>query len=259
MSKVSFILRNPSDSFKYGLFKIFGVGLENARFVRILYRAERIAEHIGANPKDAKNHLRYLFEKKDFLNYIEASLKPYRHLILGFVDIWMQVLLLYTVMRLLKPSIVVETGVASGISTSFILLALEHNQYGSLYSIDLPTYMIPQHYKIIDQVTVPEGKAIGWIVPDNLRHRWNLITGKSSENLKPLLERLSSVDIFIHDSEHTYENMMFEFETAWKFLNKNGLLISHDVNWNNAFSDFTNSTPNKSLIIDSLLGFAIKL
>jgi len=56
---------------------------------------------------------------------------------------------LYIVCRLTTPKIVVETGVEHGISTSFILEALEDNNKGFLYSVDFP----------------PEGIQSGWIVP----------------------------------------------------------------------------------------------
>ena len=45
---------------------------------------------------------------------------------------------LYAVCRIRNPGIVVETGVASGVSSSYILCALENNEHGELYSIDQP-------------------------------------------------------------------------------------------------------------------------
>ena len=45
---------------------------------------------------------------------------------------------LYTLSRSIKPGIVVETGVASGISSAYILRALDKNNHGKLFSIDLP-------------------------------------------------------------------------------------------------------------------------
>ena len=43
---------------------------------------------------------------------------------------------LYYLCRILKPKNVIETGVAYGISSSYILQALEANKFGKLYSID---------------------------------------------------------------------------------------------------------------------------
>src|SRR5262245_22506164 len=45
--------------------------------------------------------------------------------------------LLYLLTRAFRPEVFVETGVLNGFSSAFILLAMEHNHAGTLYSIDL--------------------------------------------------------------------------------------------------------------------------
>ena len=45
---------------------------------------------------------------------------------------------LYAAVRARKPSVVVETGVAAGLSSACILAGLQRNGMGELYSIDLP-------------------------------------------------------------------------------------------------------------------------
>src|SRR5215217_5027776 len=44
----------------------------------------------------------------------------------------------YLLCRLISPSVVLETGVAYGVSSAFILKALEVNGSGTLHSVDLP-------------------------------------------------------------------------------------------------------------------------
>ena len=133
---------------------------------------------------------------------------------------------LYIMTRILKPEIVIETGVFEGHSSLSILLALEENNKGYLHSIDLPS------------PSLPPGKEPGWIVPEHRRKRWDLKPGKSSDLLPGLLEEIKEVDIFLHDSEHSYENMYWEYKTAWEYLRKGGLLLSHDISQNSAFKDF---------------------
>lgn len=133
-----------------------------------------------------------------------------------------EVELLYALARIIKPRVVLETGVGSGISSAFILKALELNGSGDLFSIDLPD----------------EGGLSGWAVPDELRKNWHLHIGSSSLLLKPLLEKISPVDIFIHDSDHSHENMRYEFSTVWPFLRSGGLFLAHDVGRNSALFDF---------------------
>ena len=133
---------------------------------------------------------------------------------------------LYIMTRILKPEIVIETGVFEGHCSLAFLIALKESNKGYLYSIDLPS---PE---------LPLGKEPGWIVPEHLRKRWDLRLGKSSDLLPGLLKEVTEVDIFLHDSEHSYENMHWEYKTAWEYIRKGGLLLSHDISQNSAFRDF---------------------
>jgi hypothetical protein len=145
---------------------------------------------------------------------------------------------LYAVCRKVRPATVVETGVASGVSSSFILQSLEDNKSGALYSIDLPLWE----------------REVGWIIPDYLRHRWHLIMGQSSDRLLPLLEKVGTIDVFLHDSEHSYENMLWEYQTAWSRLKKGGILLSHNIDANDAFSDFCQKVDSQSFVLTNLGG-----
>jgi hypothetical protein len=170
---------------------------------------------------------------------------------------------LYALCRRQKPDIIVETGVASGVSSSYILCALEENKHGELYSIDLPwpeTATYPGGYFMPDSVSpiVPSEKQSGWIIPDYLKHRWQLILGRSSEKLAPLLRKLGEIDGFLHDSEHSYQNMLWEFQTAWAHLKAGGLLLSHNIDMNNAFSHFCQSIGRKSYSLTNM-GGVVKL
>ena len=144
---------------------------------------------------------------------------------------------LYIIVRILKPKKIVETGVWAGISTSFILRALERNKMGKLYSIDLPTYDFKtaeeQRMKAMPKKAIP-----GWIIPKYLKKRWKLLIGSSQQHLPKLLRELKGINMFIHDSLHTYDHMTFEFQKAWPFVSDDGFLLADNINWNNAFYDF---------------------
>ena len=148
-------------------------------------------------------------------------------------------MILYVICRSQKPDIIVETGVASGVSSSYILCALEQNNHGQLYSIDQPWW---------------QDKQSGWIIPDYLRHRWHLIKGKSSAKLVPLLTNVGEIDIFLHDSEHTYKNMLWEFQTAWTYLKSGRLMLAHNIDTNDAFADFCRSRSIKGYLLNNMGG-----
>ena len=52
----------------------------------------------------------------------------------------------------------------------------------------------------------------------------------------------SSIDMFVHDSSHSYRHMLWEFRAFWPRLRDGGLLMSHDVQMNSAFPEFIAST-----------------
>jgi predicted O-methyltransferase YrrM len=149
---------------------------------------------------------------------------------------------LYALVRKLRPRVAVETGVCNGFSTAFVLLALQRNGTGELHSIDLPEvvgadYEPGTFWEGKQGAAIPPGKEPGWMIPTALRERWHLTVGRSQEELPPLLERLGTIDLFVHDSEHSYECMDFEFRAAWPALRKGGALVADDWNWNDAFAE----------------------
>ena len=103
----------------------------------------------------------------------------------------------------------------------------------------------------IDSVFRPwqSKEMIGVVIPNNLRDRWELKIGTSEEILKKILTNFSSIDIFLHDSLHTYKNMYYEFETAWPFIKEGGFLLSDDITANNAFSDFYKAIEKEPIIM----------
>lgn len=147
--------------------------------------------------------------------------------------------ILYFLARKIKPKVVVETGVASGESTGFLLQALMDNNKGKLYSIDLPfQWYTYGKNKELHLDSLPPGMLPGYIVPKILKKRWKFIFGDTYKELPKLLEALDKIDIFFHDSEHTDKTMTFEYNTSWPHITKNGLLLSDDVDFTRALDNF---------------------
>lgn len=164
---------------------------------------------------------------------------------------------LYLLCRGTRPQVIVETGTYWGISTSVILRALHENGNGTLYSIDLPNgaYVTDEGKAHIEEL--PEGTSTGSAIPDYLRDRWHLTIGDSAETLVPLLKRLGKIDLFFHDSKHTYSHMLWEYNTVWNYLRQGGILTSHDIHWNSAFDDFCNAIGASCSKIE-VFGIAVK-
>lgn len=148
---------------------------------------------------------------------------------------------LYLIVRALRPEILVETGGTPGKSTAFILCAMHRNGCGHLYTIDLPPDAVHDTRLQVRESyheALPSGASSGWVVPDELKERHTHLLGSSREHLPTVLKEVQTIDVFLHDSDHSYENMTWEFQTAFPALGENGLLLSDDVRANDAFSDF---------------------
>jgi predicted O-methyltransferase YrrM len=139
--------------------------------------------------------------------------------------------LCYLACRLISPEVVVETGVAYGVSSAFILRAMEKNGRGTLYSVDLPP--LRRRYERFWGIAVPHG----------LRGRWRLHRGTSASVLPRLLEEVPEVDLFVHDSLHTRRNMRREFDTVWPHLRNGAMLLADDVERNRAFGELRQKNP----------------
>jgi hypothetical protein len=80
-------------------------------------------------------------------------------------------------------------------------------------------------------------------VDKTLEGRWTLHRGSSARVLPRLLEELETVDLFVHDSLHTYRNMRREFEAVWPRLRAGGALVADDVERSRAFGELRQKTP----------------
>lgn len=158
-----------------------------------------------------------------------------------------KVLVQYAAVRAFRPATVVETGVANGVSSSYLLLAMENNGVGKLHSIDIG-----------DNSYVPAGKTTGWIVPDFLKPRWDFRIGDAKLLLPKILQELGSIDVFVHDSLHVYDHMLWEYRAAYPYIRSDGLLFSDDALWNKAFSDFAAEVQAKKQAVVRGVGFLKK-
>jgi predicted O-methyltransferase YrrM len=129
---------------------------------------------------------------------------------------------LYALVRIRKPSVVVETGIADGLSSRVLLTALAANGSGRLVSLDVRP-------------------GTGGLVPPELRVAWRPVIvdpRRSIEGLTELLRSEAPIDLFLHDSRHTYGHMLREYRAAWPCLRPGGLLLSDDADSTFAFLDF---------------------
>jgi hypothetical protein len=137
-----------------------------------------------------------------------------------------------------RPEIVVETGVAHGVTSRIVLEALRLNDSGHLWSIDLP-------FPFDHQLHTETGVA----VTDTCRPRWSYVEGSSRQRLAPLTATLGHVELFIHDSLHTARNTLFEMEQAASVMPAGGVMLVDDIDSHEGFTTFASRHPEYQTIV----------
>jgi predicted O-methyltransferase YrrM len=145
--------------------------------------------------------------------------------------------LLYFVTRVRRPSVALETGVASGRSTRSILSAMEKNGSGALLSSDLP---------YLTQSSSEE--SIGILVEPALRRRWTVLTEGDRRNLPRLVEKVQAIDFFHYDSDKSPEGRAFAVDCVAPKLSPNAVTIFDDIHDNMHFASLTERHAGASFV-----------
>lgn len=111
-----------------------------------------------------------------------------------------------------------------------MLCGMDENDRGQLYSIGLPPYDVPARveaaaaegriYTLTDRQrqVIDDKYMMVELVPGYLRKRWHLTPKDARRELSSLRRHIYKMSIFLHDSLRTCEQMMFEYETAWPYI-----------------------------------------
>jgi predicted O-methyltransferase YrrM len=223
-NRLSFAVRNP------------GYALQSVLRDVILADERFLAAATGAPTSKIRKFLQEPFSSESFLRHLHEGQRTFEELKLTSADIYAKkVLIQYVVARAMAPEVILETGVANGVSTAYLLLALKRNEKGTLHSIEIG-----------DPAYLPPGRSPGWFVPEWLQARWKMHIGDSKMLLPEMLHQLGEIDLFIHDSLHTYEHMGFEFRAAYPHLRQGGVLLADDALWNPAFPEFAGEVESRT-------------
>jgi hypothetical protein len=152
-----------------------------------------------------------------------------------------------------RPEVVIETGVAHGVTSRVILEALRRDGRGQLWSIDLP-------HPLDEHLHAQTGAA----VTDECRDRWSYLEGSSRDRLPPLVAEVGHVDMFVHDSLHTARNTLFEMEQAAAGMRPGGVMLVDDIKSHTGFATFARRHPEYQTIVGEsedrigVFGIAVK-
>jgi predicted O-methyltransferase YrrM len=133
----------------------------------------------------------------------------------------------YALVRIFKPNVVVESGTEKGLGSLIINRALEKNRTGQLYTLDIDIYA-------------------GSLFDAQDKEKINLVIGDSIESIG----RISEIDFFIQDSNHSLEHEILELKALEKQLSKNSIVISDNAHDSNALFEWSKKMERNYLFIN---------
>lgn len=125
----------------------------------------------------------------------------------------------YALIRAAQPDHVVETGTHLGLGSCAIAAALLRNGHGRLTTIDVD----PQ---------------AGYLIGD----KWATVVDRRTGSSVELLAELTDVDMFLHDSLHTYDYETAELAAVEPNLSDDAIVLSDNAHESSALSDWSERT-----------------
>lgn len=154
---------------------------------------------------------------------------------------------LYGLVRSLKPQLILETGTFEGYSTAEIARALQKNGTGHLESVDI-------------------ADKTGFRVPDNLQQFVTFRRSMPSLAMTTVLaQQKVSVELFFHDSAHTYCNALDELIAFAPFFSSGCVIVCHDAKMDfmpdfgvgRAVREFAQAMGLECAVLDTTCGMAL--
>lgn len=150
---------------------------------------------------------------------------------------------LYWLVRLTKPEIVVETGVAAGWTSTAVLAAMARNDHGHLYSSDFP------YFRQADAE-----RYIGVLVEQDLRDRWTLSTAGDAATLPRLAAELPAIDLVHYDSDKSVNGRNFGVPLLHRKVGAGGLVIVDDIANDGWFRSYVEGGKQTFAVLDRRFG-----
>lgn len=143
----------------------------------------------------------------------------------------------YVLFRALAPQRIVETGVRYGVCTSLMLAALQRNEEDGFTDADQAQLLSCEPmYSGFSEAVCKIEECLGNVPPWQY---WHFTAGRSGDRfgrINTILEEMlaGAADVFVHDSDHGFDNMTWELEVALRNLRPDGIIICDDWDWADA-------------------------
>ena len=173
-----------------------------------LYLAHEIANITGVTVADVERLIVEGRTSERLRQYLESmqGLREYRHLSDARADFGRR-LGWYAFARIMKPDVIVETGVDKGLGAVLLCEALLKNGHGCYYGTDID----PNAGKML----AGEYRTVG-----------EILYGDSIESIRGLA---GPVDLFINDSDHSDEYEAAEYRTVEPLLSRRAIILGDNA------------------------------
>jgi predicted O-methyltransferase YrrM len=188
----------------------------------LLYLAHLLAIVTGADPAEAARYINEVRTDRDLADYLLEHMRnsEFRSVSDNRIGYSRRVGW-YALVRLLKPRVVIETGVDKGLGAVVLCAALRRNiaegHAGKYYGTDI----------------VP---TAGWLLKAPYSDVGQILVGDSIESLSALTEE---VDLFINDSDHSAEYEAREYETILPKMSARGVILGDNSHVTAKLAEFS--------------------
>lgn len=184
----------------------------------------------GAEIGQVRAWTRELEDDKDLISQLSGRLSSNpRRGISSTEPSWGRRLGWYAIVRARQPDHVVETGTALGLGSCIIAAALLRNGHGRLTTID----------------TDPEA---GYLIAKP----WASVIDRRTGSSTDVLLAMRDVDMFLHDSLHTYDYETRELAAVEANLRPDAIVLSDNAHETPALSDWAERTGHRYLFFKEL-------
>ena len=126
----------------------------------------------------------------------------------------------YAFVRVLKPSVVVETGVDKGLGSVLLCAALIRNRADGFQGQYFGTEINPD---------------AGFLLAEPYNRVGQILYGDSIKSL----QHIPSIDLFVNDSDHSAQYERQEYETIALKLTSRGVILGDNCHCNDVLADFS--------------------
>lgn len=130
-------------------------------------------------------------------------------------------ILLFKVVRNLKPNNCLELGTCLGISSSYISSALQLNQKGFLFTIEGDPQLAALSEKNFQELNLKNIKVFA---------------GRFQDILDEVLKKHNPIDFVFIDGHHTEKATLKYFNIIFPYLSDRSILIFDDIKWSNGMN-----------------------